>query len=115
MKNLQQFATEQLRIFEPEKIKDCLKEGLVDADSKSFRIGVLEGLKGEKRNAVARVAAELVQDTSLNESEQAIHHLGGVPAPAVNAALLKIAENTSDTPAVRATGGACRRRIHRQL
>ena len=49
------------------------------------------------------------------ESEQAIHHLGGVPAPAVNAALLKIAENTSDTAPVRATGGACRRRIHRQL
>ena len=101
--DLQQFATEQLRIFEPEQTKECLKEGLVDADSKAFRIGVLEGLKGEKRNAVARVAAELIQDTSLNEREQAIHHLGGVPAPAVNAALLKVAENTSDTPAVRAT------------
>ena len=48
------------------------------------------------------MAAELVQDTSLNEREQAIHHLGGVPAPAVNAALLKIAENSSDTVAVRA-------------
>ena len=59
-------------------------------------------MKGEKRNAVARVAAELIQDTTFNERVKAIHHLGGVPAPAVNAALLKIAENSSDTPAVRA-------------
>ena len=68
---LQQFATEQLRIFEPEQTKDCLKEGLVDADSKAFRIGVLEGLKGEKRNAVARVAADLIQDTSLMSESKA--------------------------------------------
>ena len=99
---IQQFATEQLRIFEPDQTKECLKEGLVDLDSKSFRIGVLEGLKGEKRNALARVPAELIQDTTLNDREKAIHYLGGVPAPAVNAALMKIAENASDTPAVRA-------------
>lgn len=108
--DVQQFATEQLRIFEPEQTKDCLKEGLVESDSKAFRLGVLEGLKGEKRNAVARVAAELIQDTSLVGRAEAIHHLGGVPAPAVNAALMKIAENGSDASdvravAIRAVGG----------
>ncbi len=99
---LQQFATEQLRIFEPEQTKECLKEGLVDAETKEFRVAVLEGLKGEKRNALGRVAADLIQDTSLKGREEAIHHLGGVPAPAVNAALLKIAENSNDNPSVRA-------------
>ena len=66
MKNSSSLPPSNFESLSQRRIKDCLKEGLVDADSKSFRIGVLEGLKGEKRNAVARVAAELVQDTSLN-------------------------------------------------
>jgi hypothetical protein len=33
----------------------------------------------------------------------AIHHLGGVPAPAVNVAILEVAQNSKDDPEVRAT------------
>ena len=51
--------------------------------------------KGATRSSVA---AELIQDAP--SARESIHHLGGVPSTAVNAALLKVAENASDTPAV---------------
>ena len=46
---LQAFATEQLRIFDPEKISPCLCAELRDPDM-GFRDGVAEGLRGEDRN-----------------------------------------------------------------
>lgn len=98
---VQQFATEQLRVFDPKDTAECLKVGLV-AEDKSFREGVLIGLKGEKRNALGRVVAEMIKEPSYTGREMAILKLGEVTAPSVNAAILSVAQNKSDTPSVRA-------------
>lgn len=99
--SIQQFATEQLRVFDPKEAAPCLKEGLV-TEQKAFREGVLIGLKGEKRNALGRVVAEVIKEPANTGREMAILKLGEVTAPAVNAAILAVAQNKSDTPSVRA-------------
>ena len=71
--------------------------------AKHFGLESWKGLKGEKRNALARVAAELIQDTSLNEREQAIHHLGGTCACGKCSTFESGREYFPDTQTVRAT------------
>ena len=101
---LQTFATEQLRIFDAEKITPCLCEELKDPE-KGYRDGVAEGLRGEDRNAVASCFVNLVKDPkALTTSRrlEAIYELNQMSAPVVNAALLELAMDETDTPEVRA-------------
>ena len=56
---LQTFATEQLRIFDAEKITPCLCEELKDPET-GYRDGVAEGLRGVDRFAVASCFVYLV-------------------------------------------------------
>ena len=107
---LQQYATENIRIFDAEKITECMGRSVVDMEQKQFREGVLLGLKGEERNAVASVVVDKLQDSNLTNRTKAIFLLGEVTAPVVNKTLLAVAENPNDDAeiravAVRAIGG----------
>ena len=55
--SIEQFATEQLRVFDPKEAAPCLKEGLVT--EQAFREGVLIGLRKTERG---RVVAEVIKE-----------------------------------------------------
>ena len=98
---VQAYATEQLRIFDPNDTKDCLCTHLPDPEN-GFKAGVAEGLKGERRNALASCFTDLVLKPETKNRGQAIVALANIPAPIVNKSLMDLATNTQDDPKVRA-------------
>jgi len=99
--DVQLYATEQLRIFDPKETKECLCTHIVDPEN-GFKAAVAEGLKGERRNALASCFSDLVKNPATKNREAAIVALGELPAPVVNVSLMELAANVEDDPKVRA-------------
>ena len=99
---LQQYAMEQLRIFDPKETSECIKTGLIDEGTHRFREGVLMGFRDEKRNAVASLATDFLMDSSIVNRDVAMGHLVLATAPIINSSILKVAQNSQDDPKVRA-------------
>ena len=99
---IQQAAAENIRIFEPADIKECVCTALSDT-SNGLRDGIIRGMKGEKRNAVAGCVAEVVKKPETPSRDIAISLMADIPAPIINKSLMELAMNSSDDKVVRAS------------
>lgn len=99
---IQQAAAENIRIFEPEQTKECICAALADTGA-GLREGIIRGMKGEKRNAIATCVAEVVKNPATPGRDIAISLMADIPAPMINKSLMELAMNSSDDKAVRAS------------
>ena len=97
---IQQVAAENIRIFEPDNIKECVCTALADT-SNGLRDGIIRGMKGEKRNAVAGCVADVVKKPETPNREIAISLMADIPAPIINKSLMEVAMNVADDKATR--------------
>ena len=99
---IQEAAATNIRIFEPKDTKECICAAIADT-SNGLRDGIIRGMKGEKRNAVASCVTDVIKKPETPSREIAISLMADIPAPVVNKSLMELAMNSSDDTSIRAT------------